>query len=215
MILSVLIFNTTGVPRLSKFYTSTPPTVQRQLIAQIFKLVSDRPPGLCSFLDAPELRQGDGGSSSYEEDEDVRVIYRQFATLTFVFICDQAESELGVLDLIQVFVEALDRMFENVCELDLVFGFDEVHHTLAEIIQGGLVLETNINSISANVLATAKQRKLSASSASPLANLGGSGSSSGRGSSGGGRGRVPGRVGGGQNGWAGLVSGWGGGGRSW
>ena len=43
-----------------------------------------------------------------------------------MFICDQAESELGVLDLIQVFVEALDRMFENVCELDLVFGFDEV-----------------------------------------------------------------------------------------
>ena len=67
-----------------------------------------------------------------------------------MFICDQAESELGVLDLIQVFVEALDRMFENVCELDLVFGFDEVHHTLAEIIQGGLVLETNINTISAN-----------------------------------------------------------------
>ena len=31
-----------------------------------------------------------------------------------------------MLDLIQVFVEALDRMFENVCELDLVFGYDEV-----------------------------------------------------------------------------------------
>lgn len=54
------------------------------------------------------------------------LVRSQFATLTFVFICDQAESELGVLDLIQVFVEALDRMFENVCELDLVFGFDEV-----------------------------------------------------------------------------------------
>jgi hypothetical protein len=26
----------------------------------------------------------------------------------------------------QVFVEALDRAFENVCELDLVFHFDEV-----------------------------------------------------------------------------------------
>lgn len=31
-----------------------------------------------------------------------------------------------MLDLIQVFVEALDKVFENVCELDLVFGFDEV-----------------------------------------------------------------------------------------
>ena len=26
---------------------------------------------------------------------------------------------------LQVFVEALDRTFENVCELDLVFNFDE------------------------------------------------------------------------------------------
>lgn len=27
-----------------------------------------------------------------------------------------------------MFVEALDRAFENVCELDLVFHFDEVGH---------------------------------------------------------------------------------------
>lgn len=26
----------------------------------------------------------------------------------------------------QVFVESLDRAFENVCELDLIFHFDEV-----------------------------------------------------------------------------------------
>lgn len=68
----------------------------------------------------------------------------------------------------QVFVESLDRAFENVCELDLIFHFDEVssnpfrkdviqpglivlfqvHHVLSEIIQGGLVLETNFNEIS-------------------------------------------------------------------
>lgn len=66
----------------------------------------------------------------------------------------------------QVFVESLDSAFENVCELDLVFNFDEVclampsilesyiahvclqaHHILAEIIQGGLVLETNVTEI--------------------------------------------------------------------
>jgi Clathrin adaptor complex small chain len=62
-------------------------------------------------------------------------------------------------------VESLDRAFENVCELDLVFHFDEVclvslrllfggqlyhakvHHILAEVIQGGLVLETNVDEI--------------------------------------------------------------------
>eukprot|EP00842_Homolaphlyctis_polyrhiza_P000800 jgi/Hompol1/1720/HPOL_000259-RA len=58
-----------------------------------------------------------------------------------------SESELGILDLIQVFVEALDRTFVNVCELDLIFRPEDVLQILGEIISGGLVLETNINEI--------------------------------------------------------------------
>ena len=46
--------------------------------------------------------------------------------MMFVFVIDEAESELAVLDLIQVFVEVLDRSFENVCELDLIFNPDKV-----------------------------------------------------------------------------------------
>ena len=49
-----------------------------------------------------------------------------YATLTFVFVIDEAESELAVLDLIQVLVEVLDKCFENVCELDLIFNPDKV-----------------------------------------------------------------------------------------
>jgi AP-3 complex subunit sigma len=55
------------------------------------------------------------------------LIYRHYATLYFVFCVDSSESELGILDLIQVFVETLDRCFENVCELDLIFHVDKVH----------------------------------------------------------------------------------------
>jgi AP-3 complex subunit sigma len=51
---------------------------------------------------------------------------RVYATLTFVFVIDEAESELAVLDLIQVLVEVLDKCFENVCELDLIFNPDKV-----------------------------------------------------------------------------------------
>lgn len=60
---------------------------------------------------------------------------------------DQQESDLGILDLIQVFVEALDKSFENVCELDLIFHSDRVHYILDEIIMAGMVLETNIVNI--------------------------------------------------------------------
>ena len=60
---------------------------------------------------------------------------------------DTQESDLGILDLIQVFVEALDKCFENVCELDLIFHSDKVMYVLDEIIMAGMVLETNIVNI--------------------------------------------------------------------
>ncbi|KAF4572630.1 hypothetical protein EYR36_007140 [Pleurotus pulmonarius] len=166
MIHGVLIFNTSGVARLTKFYTPLHQSPQT-LVQKIFSLVSSRPPGLCNFLDAPELEAFLGPKK--KDDERWRVVYRSYATLHFVFVVDGAESELGILDLIQVFVESLDRTFENVCELDLVFHFDEAHHILAEIIQGGLVLETNIEEIDASVHQATKARKESFASANPLA----------------------------------------------
>ncbi|EEB89511.1 hypothetical protein MPER_12379 [Moniliophthora perniciosa FA553] len=163
MIHGVLIFNTSGVPRLTKFYSPVQQSVQT-LIQKIFSLISSRPAGLCNFLDAPELEEFLGSQS--EEGDRWRVVYRAYATLYFVFVVDAAESELGILDLIQVFVESLDRAFENVCELDLV------HHILSEIVQGGLVLETNIDEIDDCVQSMAKLRKESFASAN-LLSLGG------------------------------------------
>ncbi|KAF8682400.1 Rhomboid family [Rhizoctonia solani] len=166
--------NTHGTPRLAKFYTPTPANTRAVLPRRIFELVSSRPAGLCNFLDAPGLltdtgasRTGDlssvgGGGWEWEGEEKelqrARVVYRLYATLYFVFVVDGAESELGVLDLIQVFVESLDRAFENVCELDLVFHFDEVHHILAELVQGGLVLETNVDEIARAGMVREKER---------------------------------------------------------
>ena len=39
---------------------------------------------------------------------DSKVVYRSYASLTFIFLIDSEESELGTLDLIHVFVEILD-----------------------------------------------------------------------------------------------------------
>lgn len=68
-----------------------------------------------------------------------------------MFCVDSSESELGILDLIQVFVETLDKCFENVCELDLIFHADAVHHILAELVMGGMVLQTNMSDILARI----------------------------------------------------------------
>jgi len=109
-------------------------------------------------------------SNSLIGGSDYKLIYRHYATLYFVFCVDSSESELGILDLIQVFVETLDKCFENVCELDLIFHADAVHHILSgwesyfdnpfrlsyhefvsELVMGGMVLQTNMNDIMARI----------------------------------------------------------------
>jgi AP-3 complex subunit sigma len=63
---------------------------------------------MCNFLELPSSFLPSSAASS-----DCKLIYRHYATLYFVFCCDESESELGILDLIQVFVETLDRSFSN------------------------------------------------------------------------------------------------------
>ncbi|XP_009583566.1 PREDICTED: AP-3 complex subunit sigma-2, partial [Fulmarus glacialis] len=123
--------------------------VQQQIIRETFHLVLKRDDHICNFLECGSLF---GGS-------DYKLIYRHYATLYFVFCVDSSESELGILDLIQVFVETLDKCFENVCELDLIFHMDKVHHILQEVVIGGMVLETNMSEIVAQVEAQSKMEK--------------------------------------------------------
>lgn len=81
------------------------------------------------------------------------VTYRHYATLFFIIISTSTESPLALIDLIQVYVEALDKLFENVCELDLIFNYESLHATLAEMIVGGVVIETHLDRIVAGVKA--------------------------------------------------------------
>jgi AP-3 complex subunit sigma len=118
-------------------YHFVQPLDQREsVVRECFNLVSKRPENVCNFLE-----------DCKSWGKDVRLIYRHYATLYFIFAVDESESELGILDLIQVFVEALDKCFENVCELDLVFHIDQVHHILDEVVMAGMVLETNLGQI--------------------------------------------------------------------
>jgi len=149
MIRAILVFNNHGKPRLTKFYEYYPEDIQQQIIRETFSLVSKRDDNVCNFLEGGSLI---GGS-------DYKLIYRHYATLYFVFCVDSSESELGILDLIQVFVETLDKCFENVCELDLIFHVDRVHFILNELVMGGMVLETNMSEIIARIEDQSKLEK--------------------------------------------------------
>ncbi|KAI9777095.1 MAG: Sigma-adaptin 3A [Geoglossum umbratile] len=110
MINAILVFNNSGQPRLTKFYTQLSPTQPNN--------------------DTPSL-----------------LTYRHYATLYFILISTSTESPLALLDLIQVFVEALDSLFENVCELDLIFNFETLHAVLGEMVVGGVVVETGLDKV--------------------------------------------------------------------
>jgi hypothetical protein len=102
MIKGVLIVNNHGAPRLVKFYhpipsTSSPATV----IRRIFNQVASRPDSFCNYLE---------GTVPEWSGKGTKLIYRHYATLYFVFAVDQQESDLGILDLIQVFVEGEFRI---------------------------------------------------------------------------------------------------------
>lgn len=116
---------------------------QQTIIQETFQLISKRE-DMCNFLELPS-------SFLMNAASDCKLIYRHYATLYFVFCCDESESELGILDLIQVFVETLDRSFSNVCELDLIFNSDVIHFIVNEIVQSGMVVQTNMNEILARV----------------------------------------------------------------
>ncbi|CAH7340875.1 Ap3s2 [Phodopus roborovskii] len=115
MIQAILVFNNHGKPRLVRFYQRFPEEIQQQIVRETFHLVLKRDDNICNFLEGGSLIGG----------ADYKLIYRHYATLYFVFCVDSSESELGILDLIQVFVETLDKCFENVCELDLIFHMDK------------------------------------------------------------------------------------------
>ncbi|KAL1336937.1 AP-3 complex subunit sigma isoform X1 [Arachis hypogaea] len=132
MIRAVLVMNTQGRPRITKFYEFWPVEKQHEAIRNVFSVLCSRAEHVSNFVDAESIFGPDS-----------RLVYKHFATLYFVLIFDSSENELAMLDLIQVFVETLDKCFRNVCELDIVFNYSKIHAILDEIIFGGQVLETS------------------------------------------------------------------------
>ncbi|MCJ1229148.1 Sigma-adaptin 3A [Toensbergia leucococca] len=163
MINAVLVFNNSGQPRLTKFYTQLDTSVQQRLISEIFTLVSHRPASACNFLPLPPLlappQTSKPSTPPTHNDTPSLITYRHYATLYFILISTSTESPLALLDLIQVFVEALDRLFENVCELDLIFNFETLHAVLGEMIVGGVVVETGLEKVVAGVKGQGKVAK--------------------------------------------------------
>ena len=123
----VLMVNKQGQTRLSTYYEWLSMPERVALEAEIIRTCLSRSEFQCSFV----------------EYRGYKVVYRRYASLFFIVGVDQdGENELGILEFIHALVETLDKYFESVCELDIMFNLEKAHFILDEMVVDGCVVET-------------------------------------------------------------------------
>lgn len=80
--------------------------------------------------------------SNIYETGGMKVIYKRFASLYFIVGIGKDSNELIVSDMIQRYVEVMDREYGNVCELDIVFNYQLAYNTLNELVIEGKFYDT-------------------------------------------------------------------------
>ncbi|KAH3759137.1 clathrin adaptor complex small chain family protein [Pelomyxa schiedti] len=144
MIKYVLMMNKQGQTRLSRYYGVHLSTRDRiTLESEVVRKCLSRSENQCSFL----------------EFRDHKIVYRRYASLFVVVGVDTTEvflflkdfnslstilqNDLAVLEFIQFLIEVYNTLFENVCELDIMYHLDTAHFVLDEIVVNGHIVETN------------------------------------------------------------------------
>ena len=133
MIRFVLMVNKQGQTRLAQYYETHRMDERCALEAEVIRKCLSRTDAQCSFY----------------EFRGYKIVYRRYASLFFIVgVEGDDENELAILEFIHALVETLDRYFENVCELDIMFNLEKAHFILDEMVMNGCIIETN----KANVL---------------------------------------------------------------
>ena len=111
MIHFALLFSRQGKVRLSKYYVPYSQKERGKLVKEVTASILSRPAKLCNVVEHRQLK----------------LVYKRYASLYFALAVDDDENELIVLEMIQHYVEILDRYFGSVCELDLIYNLSLIH----------------------------------------------------------------------------------------
>ena len=123
----VLMVNKQGQTRLAQYYEILTIAQKNALEGEIIRKCLARQEDQCSFL----------------EYRGYKCIYRRYASLFFIVGTDTDDNELSILEMIHSLVETLDKYFENVCELDIMFNLERAHFILDEMVMNGRIVEVN------------------------------------------------------------------------
>lgn len=120
-----ILLSRQGKVRLSKWYHTTTQKEKAKVTRELTTLILARRAKMCNII----------------EYRDMKIVYRRYASLFFVVGIDALDNGLLALEIVHRFVEHMDRLYGNVCELDIIFGFAKAYHILDELILDGHVQE--------------------------------------------------------------------------
>lgn len=128
MIEFIIIFNRQGKLRASKWYTPAEDSERLRIVGEINRIIASR--------DSPKY-------ANFFDFRQKTLVYRRYASLFFAMVVDPQDNALSVLVGIHLLVETLDRYFNNVCELDLIFNFWKVIQLMDEMFLAGELVESS------------------------------------------------------------------------
>ena len=131
MIHCLMLINRRGLIRLVKWFDMAHIPDKYKYMKEVAITIIGRSSKLCNFMEWGEYK----------------IVYKRYASLYFITLCDKDDNELTILEIIHHFVECLDSYFGNVCELDIIFNFQKSYYIIEEILCGGLIQETDRNEI--------------------------------------------------------------------
>lgn len=139
----LLLVNKQGQTRLAQYLNFMTIEERTALEGEVVRKCLQRRESDCSFI----------------EHLQYKLVYRRYASLFFIVGVDGDENELSVLEFIHCVVETLDKYFENVCELDVMFNAEKAHFILEEMVSNGNVVETNKMNVLQPLVLMDKDRK--------------------------------------------------------
>ncbi len=139
----LLLVNKQGQTRLANYTHWIPIAERTALEGEVVRKCLQRKEQECNFV----------------EHLQYKLIYRRYASLFFIVGVDGDENELAILEFIHCVVETLDRFFENVCELDVMFNVEKAHFILEEMLANGCVVDTNKTNVLQSVMLMEKEQK--------------------------------------------------------
>ena len=131
MIRLILLLNKQGKVRLMKFYDSINLSQRQKTIKEIAVMVIGSSLRLSNVIEWGQYK----------------IIYKRYASLYFICLTDKEDNELITLELIQHYVECLDRYFGNVCELDIIVNYHKAYYIIEEILSAGIIQESDKKAI--------------------------------------------------------------------